>query len=140
MEKAKRWLGGRLKDIRAFIADMYECDLPAKRVDALAGATLGVMTGAALVMAMIGHGRATPPLWLTVWKEELSARCNDYEDACLVRLSQVVLPGSVVTILADRGFGGHKLFAFLDKPGFGYVIRAEMPEAIVVANRTEDAL
>ncbi len=94
MDKAKRWLGGRLKDVHAFIADMYECDLPAKRVE--------VMTGAALAKAMIGHGRATPLLWLTVWKEELSERCNDCEDACFVRLSQVVLRGSVVRILADR--------------------------------------
>jgi hypothetical protein len=65
-----------------------------------------------------GHGRATPLLWLTVWKEELSERRN-----CLVRLSQVVPLGCAVTILADRGFGDHKLFAFLDKLGFGYVIR-----------------
>jgi hypothetical protein len=35
------------------------------------------------------HGRATPLLWLTVWKDELAHRRNDYEDACLVRLSQV---------------------------------------------------
>ncbi len=28
-----------------------------------------------------------------------------------------------MTILADRGFGDHKLFAFLKSPGFGYVIR-----------------
>jgi len=28
-----------------------------------------------------------------------------------------------VTILADRGFGDHKLFKFLDDLGFGYVIR-----------------
>ena len=70
-----------------------------------------------------GHGRATPLLWLTVWKDELLERRNDWEDACLVRLSQVVPPGCTVTILADRGFGDHKLFAFLDKLGFGYVIR-----------------
>ncbi len=28
-----------------------------------------------------------------------------------------------MTILADRGFGDQKLFAFLGKLGFGYVIR-----------------
>jgi hypothetical protein len=28
-----------------------------------------------------------------------------------------------VTILADRGFGDQKLFAFLSTLGFGYVIR-----------------
>jgi hypothetical protein len=34
-----------------------------------------------------------------------------------------VPPGCAVTILADRGFGDHKLLAFLDELGFGYVIR-----------------
>jgi hypothetical protein len=38
-------------------------------------------------------------------------------------LSQVVPPGCRVTILADRGFGDHKLFAYLADLGFGYVIR-----------------
>ena len=194
MVKPERWLGGKLEDVRAFIGDVYGHDLHAKRVAALAGATLGVMTSASPAVATIGqalaqarglvtkhaikqvdrllsnqkvdvwesfahwvphlvaarrqivvamdwtdfdrdgqttlalnlvtgHGRATPLLWLTVWKEELSERRNDYEDACLVRLSQVVPPGCAVTILADRGFGDHKLFAFLDKLGFGYVIR-----------------
>ena len=167
MAKPERWLGGKLEDVRAFIGDVYGHDLHAKRVAALAGATLGVMTSASLAVAMIGqalaqarglvtkhaikqvdrllsnqkvdvwesfahwvphlvggrrqivvamdwtdfdrdgqttlalnlvtgHGRATPLLWLTVWKEELSKRRNDYEDACLVRLSQVVPPGRPV--------------------------------------------
>jgi hypothetical protein len=69
------------------------------------------------------HGRATPLLWLTVWKDELAEQRNDFEDACLVRLSQLVPAGCRVTILADRGFGDHKLFEFLDEIGFGYVIR-----------------
>jgi hypothetical protein len=194
VEKAERWLGRKLKDIRAFIDALYEHDVHAKRVDALAGATLGVMTSASLAVAMIGqalaqgrglvtkhaikqvdrllsnqkvdvwesfarwvphlvgarreiivamdwtefdrdgqatlalnlvtgHGRATPLLWLTVWKDELAHKRNDYEDACLVRLSQVLPPGVAVTILADRGFGDRKLFSFLDELGFGYVIR-----------------
>jgi hypothetical protein len=70
-----------------------------------------------------GHGRATPLLWLTVWKEELSEQRNDFEDVCLMRLKELVPPGCAVTILADRGFGDHKLLAFLDELGFGYVIR-----------------
>ena len=194
METMERRLGGRLKDIRRFIDDLYEHDLHAKRVDALAGATLGVMTSASLAVAMIGqalaqarglmtkhaikqvdrllsnegidvwesfaawvpqmvgarseivvamdwtdfdgdgqatlalnlvtvHGRATPLLWLTVWKDELLDRRNDIEDACLVRLKELVPTGCAVTILADRGFGDHKLFAFLDELGFAYVIR-----------------
>lgn len=70
-----------------------------------------------------GHGRATPLIWLTVWKEELAERRNAFEDACLARLAEVLPAGVVVTILADRGFGDHKLFAFLEELGFGYVIR-----------------
>src|SRR6202795_3248888 len=194
MGKVERWLGGRLKDIRAFIDDVYQHDLHAKRVDSLAGATLGVMTSASLAVAVIGqalaqarglvtkhaikqvdrllsnqnidvwdsfarwvphligsrkeivvamdwtdferdgqatlalnlvtgHGRATPLLWVTVWKEELTEQRNDFEDACLLRLKQLVPPDCAVTILADRGFGDHKLFKFLDDLGFGYVIR-----------------
>jgi hypothetical protein len=69
------------------------------------------------------HGRATPLLWLTVWKDELTEQRNDFEDACLMRLKQLVPPGCAVTILADRGFGDHKLFKFLDDLGFAYVIR-----------------
>ena len=194
MEQAERRLGGKLKDIRDFIDDLYENGIHAKRVNALAGATLGVMTSASLAVAMIGqalaqarglvtkhaikqvdrllsnqkvdvwesfahwvphlvgprreiivamdwtefdrdgqstlalnlvtgHGRATPLLWLSVWKDELTDRRNDHEDACLLRLSQVLPAGVAVTILADRGFGDHKLFAFLKNLGFGYVIR-----------------
>jgi hypothetical protein len=69
------------------------------------------------------HGRATPLLWLTVWKEELAEQRNDFEDACLARLKELVPSDCAVTILADRGFGDRKLFAFLDELGFGYVIR-----------------
>jgi len=184
----------RLGQIRSFIGGLYGPDLHAKRVDALAGATLGVMTGASLAVAMIGqalaqarglvtkhavkqvdrlmsnagidvwdsfarwvpqqvgaqrdvlvamdwtdfdadgqstlvlslvtgHGRAAPLIWLTVWKEEIATRRNDYEDACLRRLAETLPPGCRVTILADRGFGDQKLFAFLTEVGFGYVIR-----------------
>jgi hypothetical protein len=66
-----------------------------------------------------GHGRATPLLWRSVWKEELRQRRNDDEAACLVRLSQVLPPAVAVTILADRGFGDCKRFAFLEELGFG---------------------
>ncbi len=185
---------GRLRQVRSFLAALYGADLHAKRIDALAGATLGVMTGASLAVAMIGqalaqarglvtkhavkqvdrllsnngidvwdsfarwvphqvgsrrdilvamdwtdfdrdaqstlvlslvtgHGRAAPLLWLTVWKEEIATRRNDYEDCCLCRLAELVPPGCRVTILADRGFGDQKLFAFLGELGFGYVIR-----------------
>ena len=48
----------RLRKIRGFIGGLYGPDLHAKRVDALAGATLGVMTGASLAVAMIGQALA----------------------------------------------------------------------------------
>ena len=188
-------LGKRLSDVRGFIGELYGHDLHAKRVDTLAGATLGVMAGASLAVATIGqalaqarglvtkhavkqvdrlmsnaginvwdsfarwvpqqvgarpealvamdwtdfdhddqstlvlslvtgHGRAAPLIWFTVWKEEITARRNDFEDACLRRLAETVPEGCQVTILADRGFGDQKLFAFLGELGFGYVIGA----------------
>lgn len=186
--------GKRLSQVRGFIDELYGETLHAKRVEALAGATLGVMTGASLAVGLIGqalaqarglvtkhavkqvdrllsnagidvwdsfarwvphqigargdvlvamdwtdfdhddqstlvlslvgnHGRAAPLLWLSVWKEEIATRRNAFEDACLSRLAELVPAGCRVTILADRGFGDQKLFAFLDRLGFGYVIR-----------------
>jgi len=185
---------GRFDDVRAFIGEVYGHDLHAKRIESLAGATLGVMTAASLAVALIGHalaqarglitkhavkqvdrllsndgidvwgsfarwvphqigtrpqvlvamdwtafdhddqatlvlslvtghGRAAPLLWLSIWKDELKNQRNAYEDACLQRLAELLPPGCHVTVLADRGFGDQKLFAFLDKLGFGYVIR-----------------
>ena len=70
-----------------------------------------------------GHGRATPLLWLTVLKDELAGRRNAIEDACLARLAEVLPAGTKVTILADRGFGDHKLFGYLTELGFDFVIR-----------------
>src|ERR1700712_2127626 len=79
---------------------------------------------ATLALNMVtGHGRAAPLLWLSVWKDELKMQRNDVEDACLRRLAELVPSGCRVTILADRGFGDQKLFAFLAELGFGYVIR-----------------
>ena len=79
---------------------------------------------ATLVLSLVtGHGRAAPLLWLSVWKDELTKQRNDFEDACLRRLAELVPAGCRVTMLADRGFGDQKLFAFLADLGFGYVIR-----------------
>ena len=79
---------------------------------------------ATLVLSLVtGHGRAAPLLWISVWKDELTRQRNDFEDACLRRLAALVPAGCRVTILADRGFGDQKLFAFLPKLGFGYVSR-----------------
>ncbi|MFL5252476.1 MAG: hypothetical protein ACJ8AI_06200 [Rhodopila sp.] len=49
---------GRYDDVRAFISEMYGHDLHAKRIESLAGATLGVMTAASLAVALIGHALA----------------------------------------------------------------------------------
>jgi len=69
------------------------------------------------------HGRATPLIWRTVNKDDLKDRRNEYEDECLVRLSETLPKNTKATILADRGFGDTKLFDFLPKLGFDYVIR-----------------
>src|SRR6476659_6915956 len=79
---------------------------------------------ATLVLSLVtSHGRAAPLLWVSVWKDELSQQRNAFEDACLVRLKELVPEGCRVTILADRGFGDQNLFGFLAELGFGYVIR-----------------
>jgi hypothetical protein len=70
------------------------------------------------------HGRATPLLWKTVEKSDLEGWRNEHEDALLERFGQVVPAGVRVTILADRGFGDHKLYELLkDQLGFDFVIR-----------------
>src|SRR4051794_38875990 len=58
IEAAELREGGRLKDIGAFIDGLYGGELHAKRVASLAAATLGVMTGASLPVAMIGQALA----------------------------------------------------------------------------------
>src|SRR3982750_1471981 len=194
VEGVERAAGTRLAEVRGFIEGLFQQDLHAKRVEALSGATLGVMTSASLAVSVIGQalaqvrglvpkhaikqvdrllsnqgidvwdsfahwvphvvgtrqtilvamdrtefdgdgqatlalhlvtgqGRTTPLLWLSVWKDELTDQRNDYGDACLVRLSEVLPAGCQVTLLADRGFADHKLFTFLTELGFGYVIR-----------------
>lgn len=40
-----------------------------------------------------GHGRASPLMWITVWKDELKDRRNEFEDACLRRPADLVPPG-----------------------------------------------
>ena len=69
------------------------------------------------------HGRATPLMWLSVLKDDLTDARNDYEDACLRRLAEVLPDDVTVTLLADRGFADTKLFGFLADLGFAYVIR-----------------
>src|SRR3954451_21397045 len=180
----------QVKDVRSFLNSVLDEDIHTKRVASLANATLGVMTGASLGVAVIGkslaqargllpkhavkqvdrllsnprieavfaswvpemvgprtdivvamdwtdydadghlalklvtrHGRATPLIWLSVHKDELTDARNAYEDAAVRRLAEVLSDDVKVTLLADRGFADTKLFGFLDELGFDYVIR-----------------
>ena len=69
-------------------------------------------------------------------KDELSNARNDYEDACLRRLAEVLPDAVKVTILADRGFADTKLFGFLDELGFAYVIRLKGNTTVSAADGT----
>ena len=184
----------QVKNVRSFLDSVLDEDIHTKRIVSLANATLGVMTGASLSVAVIGkslaqargllpkhavkqvdrllsnprieawdvfaswvpemvgprtdivvamdwtdydadgqatlalklvtrHGRATPLVWLSVFKDELKDARNAYEDASLRRLAEVLPDGVRATLLADRGFADTKLFGFLGELGFDYVIR-----------------
>jgi hypothetical protein len=78
------------------------------------------------------HGRATPLLWLTVRKSDLKEQRNAIEDKLLQRLREVVPETVHVTVLADRGFGDQKLYAYLKDLRFDYIIRFR--EAIEVTD------
>lgn len=69
------------------------------------------------------HGRSTPLVWQTVTRSALRHQRNQHEDDLLMRFAAVVPAGVRVTVVADRGFGDAKLYGFLDKLGFDYVIR-----------------
>jgi hypothetical protein len=70
------------------------------------------------------HGRATPLLWKTVTKSEMKGWRNEHEDALLERFREVLPANVKVTVLADRGFGDHKLYELLkDQLGFDFIIR-----------------
>jgi Transposase DDE domain len=197
----------QFQDIRAFLDSVLDGDIHTKRVDSLANATLGVMTGASLGVAIVGkslaqarglltkhavkqvdrllsnhridawdvfatwvpemvgsrrnivvamdwtdydadgqatlalklvtrHGRATPLVWLSVFKDELKDARNAYEDACLRRLAEVLPDAIKTTILADRGFADTKLFGFLGELGFDYVIRLKANTQVSAADGT----
>src|SRR3954466_3217228 len=197
----------QVKNVRNFLDSVLDEDIHTKRVASLANATLGVMTGASLGVAVIGkslaqargllpkhavkqvdrllsnprieawdvfaswvpemvgprtdivvamdwtdydadgqatlalklvtrHGRATPLIWLSVLKDELSTARNDYEDACLRRLAEVLPDEIKVPLLADRGFADTKLFGFLADLGFAYVIRLKGNTTVSAADGT----
>ena len=77
---------GRLKDIRAFIDGLYAIDLHAKRFNSLAAATLGVMTGASLAVAMIGQALAQARGLVTSTRSSRSIACSATWHRCLGEL------------------------------------------------------
>src|SRR5215469_9443494 len=70
------------------------------------------------------HGRTTPLVWLSVDKDTLKDNRNRYEYQVLIWLAEA-LPAEVkVLIVADRGFGDHKLYRVLtEELKFDYLIR-----------------
>jgi hypothetical protein len=69
------------------------------------------------------HGRTTPLLWKTHVKSKLAGNQTAWEDELLSYLRELIPASVSVTILADRGFGDHKLYELLERLGFHYVIR-----------------
>src|SRR4051794_18000573 len=55
----------QFQDVRSFLDSVLSEDIHAKRVDSLANAALGVMTGASLAVAMIGRSLAQARSLLT---------------------------------------------------------------------------
>lgn len=70
------------------------------------------------------HGRATPLLWKTVTKSALEGWRNEHEDMLLMLLAGF-RPVKLrrITVLADRGFGDQKLYAFLNDLKLDFLIR-----------------
>jgi hypothetical protein len=69
------------------------------------------------------HGRATPLAWRTVRKSELKGRRVGIERAFLDDLAAALPCGLRVTLLADRGFADHTLYAKLEALGWRYAVR-----------------
>jgi Transposase DDE domain len=77
-----------------------------------------------MLSVLTSHGRATPLYWLTVDTATLKNRRNGYEYQALVRLAEALPDGVQVCIVADRGFGDHKLYHVLtEELKFDFVIR-----------------
>lgn len=79
---------------------------------------------ATIAMYLItSHGRATPLVWKTVRKSELKNKRNEHEYDVIRRLHEILPADVTVTLLADRGFGDQKMFAYLGVLGWSYAIR-----------------
>jgi hypothetical protein len=72
---------------------------------------------------MTRHGRATPLAWKTVKKSTLKGMRNDHEYSLVEQLHEAIEKDVEVTLVADRGFGDHKLYEFLQGLGWDFVIR-----------------
>lgn len=72
---------------------------------------------------MTRHGRGTPLAWKTVKKSTLKGTRNDHEYHLVELLHEALDADVEVTLLADRGFGDHKLYEFLQSLGWDFVIR-----------------
>ncbi len=72
---------------------------------------------------MTRHGRATPLVWKTVKKSTLKGTRNGHELALVELLHEAIDNDVDVMLLADRGFGDHKLYDFLQLLGWDFVIR-----------------
>jgi hypothetical protein len=89
------------------------------------------------IHVMTNHGRATPLVWLTVEKDAIKDWRNFYEYMLLDRLREVMPAGVNVTVLADRGFGDHKLYEKCRTLTFDFVIRFR--EGITVESADGDS-
>ena len=69
------------------------------------------------------HGRATPLIWMTVTKSTLEGQRNAHEHKLLEKLHECIAENVRITVLADRGFGDHKLYRMLQTLGWDFVIR-----------------
>jgi hypothetical protein len=54
---------GDFDDVRLYLGGLYGSDLHAKRIESLAGATLGVMQAASLAVALIATCWPRPAVW-----------------------------------------------------------------------------
>jgi len=85
------------------------------------------------------HGRASALVWKTFSKKDLKGNRNDFEDEVLVLLKNCLPENVRATVLADRGFGDVKLYAFLRELGFDFVIRFKGNTKIKSQNQIKKA-
>ena len=85
------------------------------------------------------HGRATPLVWKSVYKNTLKNNRFRYETE-LIELLHGALAGDVaVTLLADRGFGDVARYSHLDGLKWSYVIRFKQGTHVTHAGESKPA-